>query len=190
MFIVFEGIDRSGKTTQLELTKRYLETCKNSSVVEWSFPNRNSITGQICDRYLRREIELDAHTIHLLFSANRWERQQELSQLLAEGNIVLCSRYSYSGIAYSKANGLPYDWLKSIENGLIEPDLIVYLDIDPVIASRRDCYGQERYDKIEFQNKVRINYLDLFKNNPRVLMLDATQSIDKLQQEIRAKITC
>jgi dTMP kinase len=130
------------------------------------------------DAYLRSAAELDDRTIHLLFSANRWELALRLSisihrpsrfaylfqppphrstieQLLSTGTIVLCDRYAFSGVAFSTAKGLPYAWCRAPDVSLPAPDLTLFLDIPPEKAKERGGYGEERYEQEEMQTRVR-----------------------------------
>ena len=68
-----------------------------------------------------------------------------IQQLLNEGKYVICDRYWYSGVAYSCAKGLDYEWCKAPDRGLIEPDLVIYLRADPEVLQKRKDYGDERY---------------------------------------------
>jgi dTMP kinase len=71
-FIVLEGLDRSGKTTQVKLLEqRFVEEGKKVKVMR--FPDRTTPIGQMIDNYLKSNVEMEDHVIHLLFSANRWE---------------------------------------------------------------------------------------------------------------------
>ncbi|RSL37864.1 hypothetical protein CEP53_015417, partial [Fusarium sp. AF-6] len=73
-FIVLEGLDRSGKTTQVKLLEqRFVE--EGSKVKVMRFPDRSTPIGQMIDSYLKSDVEMDDHVIHLLFSANRWEAE-------------------------------------------------------------------------------------------------------------------
>jgi dTMP kinase len=69
--------------------------------------------------------------------------------------VVLADRYSYSGVAYSVAQGLPAEWCKGTEAGLPAPDLVVFLKLSPAAAAQRAGYGEERYANVETQTKVR-----------------------------------
>lgn len=69
--------------------------------------------------------------------------------------VVLADRYSYSGVAYSVAQGLPAEWCKGTEAGLPAPDLVVFLKLSPAAAAQRAGYGEERYENVETQTKVR-----------------------------------
>jgi hypothetical protein len=68
--IVFEGLDRCGKTSQIQMLKDKFQT---ENMVHYNFPNRTTVIGQILDSYLRCKSETEDHAIHLLFAANRWE---------------------------------------------------------------------------------------------------------------------
>lgn len=72
--IVLEGLDRSGKTSQSQRLLSHLEGLGHS-VESWRFPDRTTSVGQMISSYLSNESQLDDHTIHLLFSANRWEKR-------------------------------------------------------------------------------------------------------------------
>ncbi|MFQ6633989.1 hypothetical protein Gotur_010871 [Gossypium turneri] len=72
--VVFEGLDRSGKTSQCGKLLSYLEGLGHS-VELWRFPDRTTSVGQMISAYLTNKSQLDDHTIHLLFSANRWEKR-------------------------------------------------------------------------------------------------------------------
>jgi len=116
------------------------------------------------DNYLRAKgngWDLDAHTLHLLFAANRWESAEEIFRCIMSGWDVVLDRYSFSGIAYSAANGLDAEWCSSWEEGLPAPDVVFLLDIPPEDAARRPGYGQERYERIELQTRVRDAFIAL-----------------------------
>jgi dTMP kinase len=123
------------------------------------------------DAYLKSQSNLDDRAIHLLFSANRWELayvcslmyptvmqflyRNSIEQDLSSGILILADRYAFSGIAFSHAKGLPYEWCRSPEISLPAPDLTLFLDISPDQARARGGYGEERYEKEEMQKKVR-----------------------------------
>ncbi|THG14065.1 hypothetical protein TEA_017315 [Camellia sinensis var. sinensis] len=108
------------------------------SVESWRFPDRNTGVGQMISSYLANKSELDDHAIHLLFSANRWEKrfvsmshalcyvlllQRSLMEnKLRSGTTLIVDRYSFSGVAFSSAKGLDIEWCKAPEMGLLSPD--------------------------------------------------------------------
>ena len=74
IFVVFEGLDRSGKTTQLNRTVDYFNGM-GYRIKGMEFPDRTTIIGSMIDNYLKNKIELKDEVIHLLYSANRWEKR-------------------------------------------------------------------------------------------------------------------
>jgi dTMP kinase len=113
--------------------------------------------------YLLNKSEMDDHSIHLLFSANRWEARTGLLKHLTEGTSVVCDRYAYSGVAFSAAKVksatasrendfipgessslkeeeeplLSLDWCKSCDMGLPAPDAVIFLDLTQEEAEKR-----------------------------------------------------
>ncbi|KAL2134702.1 hypothetical protein VTI74DRAFT_11022 [Chaetomium olivicolor] len=155
--VVLEGLDRSGKTTQVKLLEqRFVELGKKVKVMR--FPDRTTPIGQMIDSYLKSQVEMDDHAIHLLFSANRWEAAKTISALLTSGTTVLCDRYYHSGIVYSAAKqnpSLTLSWARAPEVGLPRPDLVLFLDLDETQARARGGWGGEAYEKAEMQRRVR-----------------------------------
>lgn len=72
--VVFEGLDRCGKTTQCSRLLKHLEELGHSAEL-WRFPDRTTSVGRMISSYLSNQSQLDDHTVHLLFSANRWEKR-------------------------------------------------------------------------------------------------------------------
>lgn len=174
---MFEGADRSGKTTQ---TKRYADFLRKAGVpvaegIPWRFPDRSTGTGQMIDAYLKSDTDLDDHTIHLLFAANRWEKRAQIIDALNAGQTVIIDRYAYSGVAYSTAKGLPIDWCKAADAGLPAPDVVIYLDLSIEAAQRRGDFGKERYENIAMQQKVADIFKELRTDNWRIIDADADE---------------
>ena len=65
--------------------------------------------------------------IHLLFTINRWELKQKIIDSLMEGKHLILDRYSYSGVAYTAAKGIDFNWAMVTEQGLPKPDIVIYL---------------------------------------------------------------
>ncbi|XP_055919026.1 thymidylate kinase [Eupeodes corollae] len=151
--IVFEGCDRSGKSTQSSMLETYLKS-QNVPVKRMAFPDRQSVSGKLINDYLTNKQEMPDESIHLLFAINRWEIQNEMKQLLNSGTTLVVDRYSYSGVAYSTAKGLSFDWCQAPEKGLIQPDIVFYLKADIDALTSRSNFGEERYEKKEFQKSV------------------------------------
>ncbi|CAJ2507330.1 Uu.00g085160.m01.CDS01 [Anthostomella pinea] len=159
-FVVFEGMDRAGKTTQAKLLQlRCIESGRGVKFMR--FPDRTTPIGQMIDSYLKGQSEIEDHVIHLLFSANRWEAIKKIKSELAAGHTVVCDRFYHSGIVYSAAKQLPslsLSWAKAPEIGLPRPDMVLFLDLEETVARERGGWGGEIYEKGEMQRRVR----DLF----------------------------
>ncbi|OAX39853.1 thymidylate kinase [Rhizopogon vinicolor AM-OR11-026] len=160
-FVVIEGLDKSGKSTQASLLHDRLQDSQDAGdtappkVVLLKFPDRTTAIGKMIDAYLRSESDLDDHAIHLLFSANRWELASTITAYLTQGTTVLADRYAFSGIAFTARKGLSYEWCRAPEVGLPAPDLTLFLNISPEVAAARGGYGLERYEREDVQTDVR-----------------------------------
>ncbi|ESR60383.1 Thymidylate kinase [Citrus sinensis] len=180
--VVLEGLDRCGKTSQCSRLLSYLEGLGHS-VELWRFPDRTTSVGQMISAYLSNESHLDDHTIHLLFSANRWEKRSMMEAKLKAGTTLIVDRYSYSGVAFSSAKGIDIEWCKAPEIGLLAPDSVLYLDIPPEKAAERGGYGGERYEHLEFQRKVAQCYQMLRDSSWKII--DACQSIEDVEKQLK-----
>jgi dTMP kinase len=149
--------------------------------------DRTTTIGTMIDGYLKGSKELSDHVVHLLFSANRWEAASKIEQLVQEeGAIVLVDRYIYSGIAFSAAKGMDFDWCKSPDVGLPLPDLVIYLDLDPKEAVSRGSYGEERYERLEFQQRVYEMYGRLADDG--WVVIDAKQPMEAVTEQVIAAV--
>lgn len=160
LFVLFEGLDRSGKSTQVARLAEALRL-EGDDVWVTCFPCRSSPTGQLLDLALRARLSLSPHALHLLFAANRWEAASAIRHARKQGRSIVMDRYSASGIAYSAAKGLDLAWCQQAEQGLPQPDLTLFLDIAPDVAASRPGYGNEVFERVEFQGKVRAAYMRL-----------------------------
>jgi dTMP kinase len=131
---------------------------------------------------LRKEIELKDEAIHLLFSANRWDLVPEIKDALARGESIVVDRYAYSGIAFSAAKGMDLEWCRAPDVGLPKPDAVIYLNLDKKIASQRGDYGQERYENVDFQEKVKDVFWKL-KEDSYWHVIEASRPIEVVHQD-------
>jgi len=183
LFFVFEGLDRSGKSTQSKLLAKKLE--QEGSVKWMCFPNRATATGMLIDMYLRRMIELPDETIHLLFSANRWESALSIVETLNSGTSIVCDRYAFSGVAYTAAKGLDLSWCQTPDIGLPVPDGVFFMYIDASVGASRAGFGDERYENADMQTRVREEF-----RQPRIRAgvdwndVDGARDIAVIQNEI------
>ncbi|KAL7421912.1 Thymidylate kinase [Cryptotrichosporon argae] len=153
-FMVFEGLDRSGKSTQVARLAARLERAGQRVRVQ-KFPDRTTAIGKMIDAYLQSQTELDDRAIHLLFSANRWECTAAIERDLAAGVTVIADRYAFSGLVYSAAKGLPPSFCRSPDVSLPLPDLTLFLTLSASSAAARADFGAERYETLALQLRVR-----------------------------------
>ncbi|KAF2237288.1 thymidylate kinase [Viridothelium virens] len=188
LFVVFEGLDRSGKSTQSARLVRNLKD-QGHQVRHISFPDRTTPIGQMINSYLKGQSQQEDHVIHLLFSANRWEAAESISHDIASGTTIVCDRYYYSGCVYSAAKenpSLSLEWARRPEEGLPRPDVCLFLDISPEKAAERGGFGHERYEQSEMQKRVRELFLRL-RSSPDendFVTVDAGQPADVVEKEV------
>lgn len=198
-FILLEGVDRCGKTTQCSLLLKHLLSLSIAAVAI-RFPDRTTSIGQLINGYLASGDNLDDRAVHLLFSANRWEAASKFTKELAKGTTVVCDRYAYSGVAFSSAKtredrqfdhveDLSIDWCKAPDAGLPAPDAVIFLDLSPEESETRGGYGGERYEKRDLQRRVRQRFAELQAMDEKEQtvpwhVINAAQTIEQVQSEI------
>lgn len=96
-------------------------------------------------------------------------------------NIIL-DRYAYSGVAYSSAKGLSINWCKNCDIGLPKPDIVFYMKISETEVEKRDEFGDEIYEKSEFQQKVKIQYSKLMESF--WTMINANDTIENVSKNV------
>ena len=144
--IVLEGIDGSGKRTQMDLLARRLEA-RGLPIVRMSFPRYESSFGRLVARYLNGEFgpldAVDPHFSALLYAGDRYEAKNELESALAAGKTVLADRYIGSNLAHQTARVAPkhrdefLTWLRHLEYDIYSlpgEDLTVYLRVPAKVA--------------------------------------------------------
>lgn len=185
IFIVIEGLDKSGKSTQINLLSKTL-----SKVQTMEFPDRTTNVGKMIDNYLsnNNKQKLNDQCIHLLFAANRWEKKDEIMDILKSGKNIICSRYTYSGVAYSSAKGLNYEWCINTEKGLPKPDILFYLDVNTKTSSSRAGYGNEIYENVIFQNNVGKIFQKIVSEDNDIIVIDGNKSVDQVHCEMKKYI--
>ncbi|HTZ73465.1 MAG TPA: hypothetical protein VMB47_06070 [Candidatus Aquilonibacter sp.] len=147
-FIVLEGIDGSGKRTQLEMLSRALGE-RGISCEQVSFPNYSGFFGKVVARFLNGEFgpleAVDPHFSALLYAGDRFESKSQMKAVLDSGKILLADRYVGSNLAHqgarvpSERRGEFLGWLRQLEYqiyGLPAEDLVIYLRV-PVDEAQR-----------------------------------------------------
>lgn len=196
MFITFEGIDGVGKSTQLDLLQSWLEG-RGREVLRTLEPGGTELGQEIRHLLLHRKGDVAARAEALLYAADRAHHvATKIRPALASGKVVLSDRYFDSSVAYQgAARELDVNEVRNISLWAVDnliPDLTVLLDLDAHAAIlRRNKTGTEpdrlEREKVDFFERARSQYLELAKE-PRFLVVDATLSIDEIQDQIRARV--
>ena len=158
MFIVFEGLDQSGKQTQAELLRDWLKQQGYKARLV-SFPDYATSIGEEIARALQGERDYAADVMQLLYVANRYERKADIERWLGGGLMLVADRYVASSIAYGEAQGLDAAWLEEIQRFLPPATLTIMLDIAPETAVQRKSTDRDRYERdLALQHRVRGSY--------------------------------
>ncbi len=194
IFIVIEGIDGAGKSTQAKLLAQWFEK-RGYEVILTKEPTDTAF-GKLIRRLVLtggKEGIIDGARISheaeaLLFAADRAEHVHKLIKpSLESGKVVISDRYFYSSLAYQWARGLDLQWLIDLNRFAVRPDLVILLDL-PVKESMRRINGRSiktEFDKIvELQRKVRENYLKLAEMFPEIRIVNAQNSIEDIHRDI------
>ena len=187
MLIAIEGLDQSGKATQTERLAQYLASLGKLTVT-WSFPAYWTPTGRLIERILNSNAPHDPTTMQLLFTANRCELRETINERLANGEVVICDRYTASGVAYGEAQGINPDWLETIQEPMPKPDLTILIDIEPGYAETRKPENRDRYERdLPMLVRTRESY-ERQANENGWIIVDGTQSPDEVEAAIQAEI--
>ena len=184
-FIVFEGIDGAGLTTQAELLEKYLRS-KKYEVVLTKEPTNNLIGG-IIRAALKKEWSTSNRTLQLLFSADRAHHlEKEIIPALENGKIVISDRYFISTIAYGMIE-LEKDWLKALNSKFLLPDIIFMIDVPVEVSIKRikaSRFGFELFEEKKKLEKIRNNFLELSKEYKNCFVINGNRSIEEVHKEI------
>jgi dTMP kinase len=193
-FIVFEGIDGSGKSTQIRLLEAFL-TARGHKVLRTAEPS-DGPAGKLIRQVFSGAYPADDRVVAGLFVADRLEHilhaETGMRKALDEGFTVLCDRYYLSSYAYQGVH-MPLEWVmqaNSLAASLLKPDLHIYLDLAPEKALERIRKGREDrelYETMENLSKVHALYAQLIQeliDSENILRVDADRNTDKLHAQI------
>lgn len=175
-FIVFEGIDGSGKTEQVKQLAKKLINMKYDIVVTRE-PTKNSSIGRLIHKILYEKVEVTEESLALLFAADRIDHTKlKIIPELEKGKVVLSDRYVYSSIAYQSVGmnvNIDTDWIRKINKFSIEPDIVIFLDISVESARIRINESQKRvqdkkiFENLKKQELIRSKYYEIFGFNSK-----------------------
>lgn len=199
MFITFEGIDYTGKSTQAKLLYDYLKSRKQKALLLRE-PGGTRISEKIREILLSKvHLEMNLTTEYLLFSAARAQLVNEIIEpALKKGITVICDRYYDSSTAYQGFGaGMSIQEILRINDfatGGLAPDLTFLFNISPKKAFERHALRKNKKDRMEikntgFYNRVYRGFLEIAnKNKKRFVVIDGTQSVDEIHDAIIKKV--
>jgi dTMP kinase len=199
-FIAFEGIDGSGKTTQVKLLTQYL-TNKGHKVYATCEPTDSPIGKMIRDIFNHR-MEGDHKVIAALFAADRLNHllnsTDGILKKLDEGYTVITDRYYFSSYAYHSVHDIEMDWViqaNALSAELLKPDLNIYIEMDPQVSMKRLTSGRthiEIYETLENLVKVKEKYelaFEKLKDSENIFKVNGNRTPEEVSAAIIQKIT-
>lgn len=193
-FIVFEGLDGCGKTTQAKLLKEALSA--RGIAAEFTVEPTENETGKLIRRILSGEVKATPHELAALFVADRIghnTRVGGIEDMLEQGINVICDRYYYSSLAYQALDSEP-SWVYSANLScpyIRRPDLCIFLEAATEVCLDRIHMGREAsqleiFENAESLNSIRQRFYKVFEDLPSdaVLKIDADKEISQLSKII------
>ena len=191
-FISFEGIDACGKSTQVKLLLKEMNTSSNKTILVRE-PGGSTISEEIRDILLNSKLnEMSDRTEALLMTGSRAQLTYEkIMSNLDEGKNVIADRYSDSTLAYQGGGrGLDIEWLIKLNQFAtynLSPDVTFLIDLHPEEAIKRKDVENDRIEKagIDLQINVRNAYLEIAKRfDDRIVVLDGHNQVNIIHQKI------
>jgi dTMP kinase len=197
-FIVFEGIDGSGKSTQIRHAEQVLTTSGHD--VYATFEPTDGPVGVLIRQMLEGRVDTDQRTIASLFAADRTDhlcnRENGIAKMVEDGRVVLCDRYYFSSYAYH-AQYIDMEWVihaNSLNAQILKPDVTIFLDVDPEICFERIKKNRDRFDmyeKMDIMKRVRANYFKAFerlKDHEQVVVVDGNGPVETVEKQVKKTI--
>ena len=194
LFIVLEGGDGCGKTTQAARLCRRLETARARRCLSERAPDSRDIVGAVVRSAYYGSVKILPETLAYLHVADRLEHIKFMLPLLEGGADIVCDRYYPSNMAYNRTPRLSMEQIYELNRPCFEQldaDLIIYLDVSPEETARRRAAGrtaEEIFDADETQRAVLRNYREtldyLAERGRRIAVIDASVSEDEVADDI------
>lgn len=194
LFITIEGPDGAGKSTQIELLKKYFKS-QDKDIVITREPGGTDISEKIRDIILDNNNTAMADTTEaLLYAASRAQHvHQKIIPALKEGKVVICDRFVHSSLVYQGiGRGLGIEEVKVINEFAIEgikPNVTLFFDISPETALKRKTKNNAgdrlENEKVDFHNRVYEGYKSLIKKYPEEFtLIDANGTIEEIHKAV------
>ncbi len=198
VFIAFEGIDGSGKTEQI------------FRLAQWMFSSSKKFTSIVCTREptwgahgksLRKLLHSEKNPyaggeefLKLYIGDRKEHCAKEIVPALKAGKIVLCDRFRHSTYAFQQTQGIPLKRIVQMHAGVPKPDLVLLIDVPAKAAfsrlSKRNVRGNEKFERLEFMERLRRLYLKLPKQFPkdRIVVIDGRGTREQVAEQVKAAV--
>jgi len=190
-FIVLEGLDGSGKSTQFDLLVDYLKG-RGRDVIATKEPTMDSDSGRKIKQVLRKEIIIEPLGLQKLYAQDRKEHlENKVISALKNGKFVVSSRYAFSTFAYGYSDGLDVDLLVKINDNFLLPDLTLVIDVSPKECIRRiEKRGVikelwEKKNKLTKANEIYKKLPAMFEN---VFLINGEGPVQEVFEDIKNEI--
>lgn len=193
-FIVIEGLDGAGTTTQAALLGKRLEDAGIPHLTTKE-PTDGPI-GRLIRQALRKEISLPSEALAMLYAADRADHlysENGVMKHLDNGDIVVSDRYFYSSVAYQGLT-IPADDIKALNDSFPHPELLVFIDTPVEECMRRSASrgeATELFEKEDVLRRTRDGYIAEIRRLPegvRLLVIDGTRTPEDIADEIWAVV--
>lgn len=193
MFIVFEGVDGSGKDTQLNKVFEYLwERNKNLQIWKTKEPTNYTVSWKLILQKLKSTWFSSPEEALELYVADR-EEQTVVRKEILKHSTILCSRFDYTTYAYQWLSWLSFEKIKNYHNyeNIIIPDITFIFDVSSENIEKRlnnRWWEKEHFEEIDFLTKANEKYLEIaekLKSERKIYIIDANESIEKTFENIK-----
>ena len=196
LFIVLEGIDKAGKTTQAELLKHYLIKQNNLAII--SSEPTEGVIGKLIRKamqnpvFMMKDKEKFDQQMAYLFAADRhyhlYNEVDGVYKLIKQDHChVIATRYYFSSLAYNTNNQEEFDFVYGLNKRFPNPDVVIYLDIplDVALCRLEKVTNKEVYETQEKLQQVKDNYEQIFHSyDGKILRIDAQDSREQIHKQI------
>ena len=184
MYICLEGIDGSGKSTQIAMLSEWLTTI-GQQILKVREPTESDIGMLIRDMLESSRATEDnfQNILALLFAADRTNLMEEIDKAENKGKLVISDRCYYSSMVYQNDG----EWISQINKHAKKPDITILLDLDVETALKR-CEGKDHFENQDFLKNVRKKYLEL-ADKEDFYVVNANNGLNKIHHDIKRILT-
>lgn len=187
-FIVFEGLDGSGQSTQAGLLKNFLLE-KGYEIILTKEPTIDSEAGKKIRKVLDKKLIINSKELQELFVQDRKEHlEKTIIPSLKQGKIIISNRYFFSSLAYGTSDALDLEWLIDINDSFLMPDITFLLKASPEICVQRIVGRGKKvtlFEKKEKLEKVWQVYRKLPERFDNIYIIDGEKSIEQVFEQIK-----